>query len=270
MSYKKKNHDLPGPTDTRLRTNDDLAGARNLIKMSLSVQRSVVEQFSFNGKKVQSVHVKVEECLVSRDVYKAIGYEEENGKKAIQNLVPSKYKLRFGHINPSPCQGENIFPLHKDMVLLKEPGLYCFLLRCKRDEGEPFMEWAMETVLPREVRKLASVIEEKDNQIQNLEHTNEKHQQKTLKLNEEIDDLIKNKHVARRGYSDNVLCFIKKNSNEAHPCYVIRCRCRQLEKYKRCLKLRYPNMEEAGRCNDPNAIHQWNILKREVIEKPNY
>ena len=29
-------------------------------------------------------------------------------------------------------------------------------------------------------------------------------------------------------------------------------------------------MEEAGTCEDPNAIHRWNILKREVIEKPNY
>ena len=29
-------------------------------------------------------------------------------------------------------------------------------------------------------------------------------------------------------------------------------------------------MEEAGRCDDPNAIHRWNISKREVIEKPNY
>ena len=75
--------------------------------------------------------------------------------------------------------------------------------------AEPFMEWAVETVLPREVRKFISVIEEKDNQIQGLEHTNEKHQQKILKLNEEIDDLIKNRHVARRGCFDNVLCSIK-------------------------------------------------------------
>ena len=29
-------------------------------------------------------------------------------------------------------------------------------------------------------------------------------------------------------------------------------------------------MEEAGRCDDPNAIHQWDIFKSEVIEKPNY
>ena len=50
-------------------------------KISLSVQRSVLEQFSFNGKKIQSVHVNGEECLVSRDIYMAIGCEEENGKK---------------------------------------------------------------------------------------------------------------------------------------------------------------------------------------------
>ena len=106
-------------------------------------------------------------------------------------------------------------------------------------------------------------IEEKDNQIQT-------HQHKISKLNEETDDLIKNGHVARRGYFDNVLCFIKKNSKEAHPYYVIRYQYRQLEKYKKCLKLRYPNMEEAGRCDDPNAIHRWSIFKSEVIEKPNY
>ena len=29
-------------------------------------------------------------------------------------------------------------------------------------------------------------------------------------------------------------------------------------------------MEEASRCDDPNAIHRWNIFKGEVIKKPNY
>ena len=83
-------------------------------------------------------------------------------KKTIQNLVPSKNRLRFGDVKPSLNQREDIFLLHKDTVLLKEPELYCFLLRCKRDEAEPFMEWVVETVLAREVRKLASTIEEKD------------------------------------------------------------------------------------------------------------
>ena len=91
-----------------------------------------------------------------------------------------------------------------------------------------------------------------------------------MKLSKEIDDLIKNRHLPRRGYFDNVLYFIKKNSEEVHPYYVIRCRYKQLEKYKKCLKLHYPDMEEAGRCDDPNAIHQWNIFKSGVIKKPNY
>ena len=56
----------------------------------------------------------------------------------------------------------------------------------------------METLLPREVQKIASVIKEKINQIQALETTNEDHQQKHLRLNEGIDVLIKNRHVARR------------------------------------------------------------------------
>ena len=97
----------------------------------------------------------------------------------------------------------------------------------------------METVLLREVRKLASAIEEKnatiahlDNQMQAIEFRNEEHQQEILRLNEEINDLIANRHVACRGCFDNVLCFIKKNSKEVHPYYVIRCQYRQLEKHK--------------------------------------
>ena len=135
----------------------------------------------------------------------------------------------------------------------------------------------METVLPREIRKSASVIEEKDatiayrdNQIQALESTNKKHQHKILKLNEEINDLIANRHVACHGCFENVLCFIKKNSGEVHPYYVIQCQYRQFEKHKRWLKLRYTNMEVADKCDDPNTIHQWNRFKCEVIKKPNY
>ena len=59
--------------------------------------------------------------------------------------------------------------------------------------ADPFMELAVETVLPREVGKLTSAIKEKDaalalltddlqdcdNQIQALEFTNEEHQQES-------------------------------------------------------------------------------------------
>ena len=118
------------------------------------------------------------------------------------------------------------------------------------------MGWVGETVSPQEVRKLASAIEKKDNQIEVLEVTNEKHQQKILRLNEEIDDLVKNRHIPRRRYFDNVLCFIKKNSGEVHPYYVIRCQYRQLEKHKRWLRLCYTNMKVLDECDNSNAIHR--------------
>ena len=53
--------------------------------MSFSVKSSVVESFNFNGKHVKPVYVKdVGQCVVSKDVYEAIGYEKEDGVKAIQ------------------------------------------------------------------------------------------------------------------------------------------------------------------------------------------
>ena len=110
----------------------------------------------------------------------------------------------------------------------------------------------------------------RDNQIQALEFTNEEHQQEILRPNEEINDLIANRHVTRRGYFGNLLCFIKKNSGEFHRHYVIRCQYSQLEKHKRLLRLRYQNMEVADECDDPNAIHRWCRFKHEAIKKPNY
>ena len=204
---------------------NDLAGARNLIKMSLLVQRPVIESFEFNDKHVRSVYVKnVGQCLVSKDVYEAIGYEKEDGIKAMQWLVPEKYKIRLGDVQVGLKEGvDSYVQTQPNTMLLKEPGLYCFLLRCKKSKAEPFMECVVETVLPGEAQKLASAIEEKDNQIQTLELRSEEHQYKLLKLNEEINDFIAHRHVARRGYLDNVLCFIKKNSVEVHPYYVIQC-----------------------------------------------
>ena len=131
--------------------------------MSLSVQRSVVESFNFNGKNMRPVYVKdVGQSLVSKDVYEAIGYEKEDGAKAIQRLIPEKYKIRFGDAQVDLGGVDNSVHTLPNTLLMKEPGLYCFLLRCKKDETEPFMEWNFETVLPREVRKLASAVEEKD------------------------------------------------------------------------------------------------------------
>ena len=131
--------------------------------MSFSVKRSVLESFSFNGKHVGSVYVQdVGQCLVSKDVYEAIGYQEEDGAKAVQRLVLEKYKIRLGDAQVGLQGVDNSVLTQPNTLLLKKTGLYCFLSRCKTDEAQLFMEWVVETVLPREVRKLASTIEKKD------------------------------------------------------------------------------------------------------------
>ena len=131
--------------------------------MSISVKCLVVESFRFNDKSIRAFYIKdVGQCLISQDVYTAVGYDKENGVKTMQQLVPEKYKMRLGHAMIDMKEVDQNVHLHPDTALLKEPGLYRFLLRCKRDGAEPFMEWFMETVLPWELRKLASTIEEKD------------------------------------------------------------------------------------------------------------
>ena len=204
-------------------------------KISLSVQRSVVESFKFNGKNISSFYIKdVGQCLVAKDVSKAVGYDNDgNARRAVRTHVLGKYRMRLGHAKNILRREVNIDLPKEDTVLMKEPGLYCLLLRLKKPKTEPFMEWAVETVLTWEVWKLASVIEEKDasgGQLEALDFTNEverqAHQQEILRLNEEINDLISNRHIARHRCFDNMQCFIKKNIKEVHRYYVIRCQYR--------------------------------------------
>ena len=154
---------------------------------------------------------------------------------AIDKHVPPKYKLRFADIKgvvdltvPSNAQPEQI--------LLKEPGLYCLLLRSKKEEAEPFMDWVVETILPKEVRKLAQKIDEKDSALALLNDDLDESQLalqrerslRRLQSHEvEIENLIINRHVplSGRGY-DEVFVIVKKNCdhNERFPLYLI---CRQ-------------------------------------------
>ena len=84
-----------------------------------------------------------------------------------------------------------------------------------------------------------------DNQIQALELTNEKHQQKILKLNKEIDDLIK---TGTYPVVDILTTRCVSSKRIARRLTRITLFDVNIDSLK--LKLRYPSMEEAGRCND--------------------
>ena len=142
------------------------------------------------------------------------------------------------------------------------------VVQSKKPKAVALVKWLPKKGVEKKHEEHWLAITDRDNQIQAPEFRNETHHQKILRLNEGNDDLIANRHIARRGHFENVLCFSKKNNEEAHPYYVIRYQHRQLEKHKLWLKLRYPNKEVADQCGDPNAIHRCFRFKREVMKKP--
>ena len=104
----------------------------------------------FSCRIIRGVYIKdVGRCLISQDVYTAVGFNIENGAETIQRLVPGKYRMRLGDAVIDMKEVDKNVHLHPDTVLLKEPDLYCFLLRCKMDEAEPFMEWVVESFTAR-------------------------------------------------------------------------------------------------------------------------
>ena len=111
-----------------------------------------------------------------------------------------------------------------------EEGMYELLFSSQQPKAKDFRRHCFNVLFPRARQQLsdklhAMEIEDLTSRIQALEFTNEEehqtYQQQILKLNEEhrhsmrekrqeIDDLIKNRHLLRRGYFDNVLYFIKR------------------------------------------------------------
>ena len=190
-----------------------------------------------------------------RDNFKEFSWHHASPRSEIEGVPPYK---TFG-------RAKN----HHDIFINLDSAIE-IAVRSKKPRKVALVKWLTKKCVEKIQEEHQQAITGRDNQIKALEFRNEEHQQKILRLNEDIDDLIANRHVASCGCFDNVLCFIKKNSGEGHPYYVIRCQYRQLEKHKRWIKLRYSNMEVADEWDNPNAIHRWNRFKHEVIKKPNY
>ena len=211
--------------------------------MSLSVQLSVVESFKFNDKNIRVVHIKnVGQCFVGINVSKAVGYnDDDHARRAVRAHVPGKYRMRLGDTQNILRTEVDIDLPKEGIVLLTEPGLYCFLLRCKKPNAELFMKWVVETVLPREVRKLTSAIEEKDsalalltddlqdrdNQIQAIQYENVALQAQKDVYQAELQkcqDTIKHlkaryvRHVRNPG-KDNIIIIVRKQITSANNKY---------------------------------------------------
>ena len=206
------------------------------------IKMSSVMPFVFDAVKLYVVTINEKPWTRAREVCRALEYGKATKAADIVNHLCSRenyvHKYQLNELVFETNFMDWPLDSRKDDHYVHEEGMYEMVFSSQQPKTRHssrlycnvlflhFRQWLTNKI--QEEHRQA--IEEKDNQIQTLEFTNEKHQQKILGLNEEIDGLIKNRHVTRRRYFDNVLCFIKKNSKDAHPQYIIRYQYRQLEK----------------------------------------
>ena len=216
-------------------------------------------------KSVRAVYVRdTGECLVASDVYRSIGYDRKAGVQAIQRLVPERYKMRLSDAG----------------VTLKG------VLKCGKPEAEPFMEWVCEKVLPREVRKLTTVVEEKYAQIALLsddlvleqEHARHLEYNKTglhgeiRAKDQEIDRRreeiveLRERYVdhCRDPSKDNLVVITRKHEpDDKYPYYISRIQRRVISTKRRWLLDQFPDSEEIVVIDNPNSVHTFNRLEEE-------
>ena len=190
--------------------------------------------FSFNVAVLCVVTFNEKPWTRAREVRRALEYNKKT-TDIVKEVLVKNYAQKY-QISDFTVAGKGADwreGSQKYDIYVNEEGMYEIVFPSQQPKAKDFRRHCCNVLFPHFLQQLTSkiqekhqqAIEEKDNQIQSLETTNEVHQQTFLRLNEEIDDLI-NRHIARREYFDKVLCFIKKNSKEAHPYYVIQCQYR--------------------------------------------
>ena len=155
----------------------------------------------------------------------------------------------------------------------------------RKERGKELKEFILKDIIPRGLNEKIKQLQEdhqlaitdRDNKIQAIQYENvglqgeiraKDHQ--IARCENRIQDLIE-RHVPRRGVIDTVLSLIDKQcENEPHKFYMIRCQYKALNKHKKWLRKRYPNMIEKGESDDPNAVHRWCSFKKDFFRRENY
>ena len=191
-------------------------GPEIIIKMSSMMP------FAFNAVELYVVTINEKPWTRTREVCKALEHNKKTAHFIKAHVSPENYaqKYQISNVLAAVTSINWSKDSRKDDYYTNEEGMYELLFSSQQPKAKNFRGHCYNVLFPHVRQQLTNKIQEehqqvitdRDNQIQALEYTNHKHQQKILRLNEEINDLMANRHVARRECFDNVLCFIKKNS----------------------------------------------------------
>ena len=197
--------------------------------------------FFFNAVDLCIVVINRKPWTSAKEVCRALEYKNCRVRDVLKKQVSIEKKQHKHELEGRATVAHPQNGLKKDNLAITIP----MRKRCpsqyfqvNSQKGKDFKKHCCNVLFPHGRQQLPNKMKEdhqqaiagRDNQIQALEFINEEHQKKNLRLNKEIVDLIANRHRARRGFFDNVLFFIKKNSKKFHPYYVIPCQYKQLER----------------------------------------
>ena len=198
--------------------------------------------FSFNSVKLCVVIINEKSWTRAKEMHRALKCDAKTSKTpniikahCSPENITQMYQMSSVHDACTPINWRK--DSQKYDIYTNEEGVFDLLFSSKLPKAKDFRSHCFNLLFPHvwqqlSVKSHAMEIEDFTSRVQALEFTNEEHQQQILRLNEEhqqtmkekeqeIDNFIKNRHVPRRRYFDNVLCFIKKNSKEVYPYYVI-------------------------------------------------
>ena len=189
--------------------------------------------FTFNAVKLCVVTIKEKPWTRAKEVCRALEHKKGRSADVLKKHVSIENKQHKHELEGCVTAGHPLkWPKNSqpDDYYINEEGMYQLLFSSQQQRENEFRRHCCNVMFPRIRQRLSDKLHEMEiedltNRTQALEFTNEEerqpHQHKILRLNEEINDLITNRHVAHRGYFDNLLCFIKEKSGEFHPYYVI-------------------------------------------------
>ena len=176
--------------------------------------------FDFNAVKLCVVTINEKPWTRAREVCKALEYNKKTAHVIKAHVSPENYAQKY-QMSSVPAA---VTPINwpKDSqkydIYINEEGMYEIVFSSQQPKAKDFRRCCCKVLFPHVRQELSDKSHAMENEdltgrIQALEFTNEEerqaHQQQIWRLNEETDDLIKNRHVARRRSFDNVLCFIK-------------------------------------------------------------
>ena len=189
-------------------------------------------QFIFNVVGLCVVTINENPWVCTREVCRALKYNKNTVNIVKNHCSKENYAQKYQMSGVTAVVTPVDWPKdsQKFDIYINQEGMYELLFSSQQPKAKDFRRHCCNVMLPQFRQQLSDKLHAmKIEDLTNLVQAQEKARpinMKISRLNEEHRQSLEekaNRYAARRECFENVLCFIKKNSGEVYPYYVIRC-----------------------------------------------